>query len=103
MTEHGLELGDKDIYHYKLEEGSLFKVANGVEPWTLKEENLHHKRLAGISLIMQIPTIIESKDALSIYLEKTNAIAQKVDGVIKDQQQKLLSHSELESLFNNYQ
>lgn len=105
LLDNGLSLGDKDIYHYLIEDKntdqqftSLFRIANGVEPWTLKDQDLDKKQLVGLSLVMLLPSVIENKAASNMFLEKADAITAQIDGILKNQQQQLLSAADREAI-----
>jgi len=95
LLNNGLKLGDKDIYHYYLENdnkvNSLFRIANGVEPWTLKDDDLLNKKIIGISIVMLLPTTVSNKDATTLFMKMADTITQQVNGVLKNQQQELLT------------
>lgn len=102
-----LSLGDNDIYHYLIENmnkqqqlTSLFRVANGVEPWTLRDQDLDKQQLVGLSMVMLLPNIIESKTALTMFIEKADAIAAQINGVLKNQQQEILSAEDRKAILN---
>ena len=91
----GLTLGDKDIYHYNMiansQAISLFRVANGMEPWTLTHQDLDNKKLAGLSVVMTTPTKINDIKAMKTFINITKKIANSTDGIIKNQQQQLFT------------
>jgi len=108
LIENELSFGDKDIYHYQIESSvndknkdvdseqqeplsSLFRIANGVEPWTLTDQDLDNKKLIGLSMVMLLPTVIDNKAALKLFFDKADAIAAQINGVLKNQQQQVLS------------
>ena len=106
LTENGLNLGDNDIYHYSVESeqnqlSSLFRIANGIEPWTLTDTDLKDQKITGLSVVLMLPTFIETKDALKIFIEKADLIATQINGVLKNQQQKELTLEEKTSFFNS--
>ncbi len=106
LLNNDLSLGDKDIYHYLIENKnkqqltSLFRVANGVEPWTLRDQDLDKQQLVGLSMVMLLPNIIESKAALTMFIEKADAIAAQTNGVLKNQQQEILSAEDRKVILN---
>ena len=106
LLDNGLSLGDKDIYHYLIENKekqltSLFRIANGVEPWTLKDNDLEKQQLIGLSMVILLPTIIKNSDAVNTFIEKADAITAQVNGVLKNHQQEILSKEERESILNS--
>lgn len=105
LLENDLTLGDKNIYHYNLvnndQKNSLFRVANGVEPWTLTDEDLIDQQVVGISLVMLLPNIISNKKATKLFMDKADAITKKVNGVLKNQHQELLSTKDRTTILNS--
>lgn len=95
LLENDLTLGEKDIYHYNLvknkQKNSLFRVANGVEPWTLTDKDLIDQQVVGISIVMLLPNIINNKEATQLFLNKADAITKQVNGVLKNQHQELIN------------
>ncbi len=109
LLNNGLSLGDKDIYHYLIENSlkkkeqqftSLFRVANGVEPWTLTDQDLDKKQLAGLSMVMLLPNIIDNKAALKIFIEMADTIAKQTHGMLKNQKQQKLSDVDRKVIFD---
>ena len=107
LLDNDLSLGDKDIYHYIIENknkeqqlNSLFRVANGVEPWTLRDQDLVKQQLVGLSMVMLLPNIIDNKAALTMFIEKADAIAVQINGILKNQQQEILSAEDRKDILN---
>ncbi|WP_299875891.1 cell division protein ZipA C-terminal FtsZ-binding domain-containing protein [uncultured Cocleimonas sp.] len=103
LAKHGLQLGENDIYHYfdeELDSKSLFKIANGVDPWTLTSQDLSNKKLAGLSVVMLPNTKIDGKMAVSILLKTVENLANDINGVLKNDQQQLLTQQDKEFLLN---
>lgn len=97
LNNNGLTFGDMDIYHYLVDvpkqenQSSLFRVANGVDPWTLKESDLVNSKLAGLSVVLLTPTKINDIKAMEIFIKIAKKLSVELDGVIKNQQQQELS------------
>jgi len=95
LLKNDLKLGDKDIYHYYFnnndEVSSLFRIANGVEPWTLKDSDLLNKKVIGVSMVMLLPSTVNNKEATSLFMKMADTITEQANGVLKNQQQELLS------------
>ncbi len=90
MQANDLKLGLNDIYHYFVEDDkSLFSIANGIAPWTLKESDLTDKTILGLSLIMQMPTVLDKKEAIEIFVGKGKNLAEAVDGELQNTQQQI--------------
>lgn len=111
LIANGLVLGDMDIYHYfpvmkdsvpESEKYSLFRIANGVSPWTLKPEDLLNKKLAGLSIVMITPTKINDSEAISLFISLSEKICKQIGGVLKNQQQQLFTAKEKKYLLYLY-
>ncbi len=101
LANHGLQLGDNDIYHFfdeSLDSKSLFKIANGVEPWTLTSLDLTDKKLAGLSVVMLPNNNIDGNTAVSFLLKTVENLANDINGVLKNEQQQLLTQQDKEIL-----
>jgi len=111
LKTNGLVLGDMDIYHYfpvmgdsypDSEKYSLFRVANGVAPWTLRPEDLINKKLAGLSIVIITPTKINDSEAISLFISLSEKICKQLGGVLKNQQQQLFTAKEKKDLLYLY-
>lgn len=96
LKKNGLVLGDMDIYHYFMNDASnnktsLFRVANGVDPWTLTKENLHNKELAGLSIVLLTPTKIDDMEAIKLFISLSHKLSQEMNGVLKNQLQQVFA------------
>lgn len=90
-----LRLGAQDLYHYYIESPqqthSLFKIANGVEPWTLTDADLTDKRIPGLSMLMELPNVIDNTAAAELFLAKADALAAHINAELKNQKQQILT------------
>ena len=103
LAKNGLQLGDNDIYHYfdeNLDSKSLFRVANGVDPWTLTSQDLSNKKLAGLSIVMLPSNNVNRKTAISILFKTVESLAIDINGVLKNEQQQPLSQQDKYLLSN---
>lgn len=109
LIDHDLILGDKDIYHYHIDNlseensqpsASLFRVANGIEPWTLKDQDLDNQQIVGLSLVMLLPTVIDPKEALKMFVQKAESIAIQTKGILKNQQQQTLTDKDKQEILD---
>lgn len=100
----GLSLGENDIYHYSMmansKKISLFRVANGMEPWTLKDEDLLNKKLAGLSVVMITPSKINDIKAMKTFINTTKKLAASMQGLVKNQQQQPLTIQNEQEMIN---
>lgn len=109
LNKNGFSFGDLDIYHYlidsitkdKSEKISLFRVANGVDPWTLKKQDLNNKTLAGLSIVLLTPCEIDSKDAIKTFIATSHKISVEMNGVLKNQQQQIFAPKDEAELLNS--
>lgn len=107
LIKNGLRFGDLDIFHYLIEtkkgtdQSSLFRVANGVEPWTLKDDDLHNKNVAGLSIVLDTPCSIDSKDAIKVFVAVSLKISLELAGVLKNKQQQIFSPNDEKKLIDS--
>lgn len=111
LKKNGLVLADMDIYHYfpvmkdsypEAEKYSLFRIANGVAPWTLKQEDLIGKKIAGLSIVMITPTKINDSEAISLFISLSEKICRQINGDLKNQHQQLFTAKEKKNLLYSF-
>jgi cell division protein ZipA len=109
LKKNKLTLGENDVYHYYVENEfiktesnqiSLFRVANGVSPWTLKAADLKDKKLSGLSIVMSYPTKVNSGRAIKTYIAFAKELAEKTNGALKNQEQQDFSDEDERFLSN---
>jgi len=87
----GLSFGDMDIFHRLVlsEQGeiSLFSVANGVKPWTLYPDELVMQTTPGLSMILNLPSPIDDREAINDFLRTAERLTADLNGVLKDHNQ----------------
>lgn len=105
LTANKLVLGDNDIYHYysenKTNKTSLFRIANGTEPWTLTTKDLQDKNLAGLSIVMSLPSQIADKKALKLLLSVSKKLCKEINGTLKNDKQQILTHDKEKEIINS--
>jgi len=105
LTANKLVLGDNDIYHYysenKTNKTSLFRIANGTEPWTLTTKDLQDKNLAGLSIVMSLPSQIADKKALKLLLSISKKLCKEINGTLKNDKQQILTHDKEKEIINS--
>ena len=79
---------------------SLFRIANGIEPWTLTDQDLTDKKIPGISLVMLLPTVLDRKETIDLFMKTADDITKQVNGVLKNQQQELLTEINRKNIHN---
>ena len=104
LKSNGLVFGEMDIFHYMVklnsEKGmtSLFRVANGLSPWTLTQEDLVDQNIAGLSVVLQLPSKIDDKEAMETFITVTEKLCESISGNLKNQQQQLLTSTDKQNL-----
>ncbi|MCF6189586.1 MAG: cell division protein ZipA C-terminal FtsZ-binding domain-containing protein [Cocleimonas sp.] len=107
FKKNGLVFGEFDVYHYlvniedEAEKASLFRIANGVAPWTLSKEDLHNKKLAGLSIVLVTPCKIDKSEAVKTFVAISHKISLEVDGVLKNNQQQVFTPKDESLLINS--
>jgi len=93
LKKNGLVFGEFDVYHFPLKdtEDNLFRIANGVAPWTLKKEDLHNKKLAGLSIVLLTPCKIDKSEAVKTFVAVSHKISLEVNGILKNDQQQVFT------------
>lgn len=87
-------LGDMDIFHYPSAPGkrdSLFRVANGVKPWTLRPKDIKTTTTPGLSLLLQLPSSINDKKAIKLFVDKSQRLAKALNAQLKNKSQRPFS------------
>jgi cell division protein ZipA len=91
----GLSFGDMGIFHRMVlttqGERSLFSVANGVRPWTLVPDELVTESTPGLSLILNLPAPVADRDAIEDFMRTAERVTGDLNGVMKNQQQQVLT------------
>ncbi|TXH74676.1 MAG: hypothetical protein E6Q85_04970 [Thiothrix sp.] len=99
----GLQFGEKAVYHRMIltesGEKSLFYVANGVKPWTLIPEQIAEETTPGLSLIINLPSPINNREAIHDFVKTAERLNYELGGVIKNQNQEVISEEELRAYF----
>ena len=109
LKKNGLVFGDMDIYHYLIniktetgsEKTSLFRVANGIDPWTLKKEELNNKNIAGLSIVLLTPSKINDAEAIKTFIAVSHKISLEIDGILKNQNQQVFTPKDETSLLES--
>lgn len=99
----GLQFGEKDVYHRMIltenGEKSLFYVANGVKPWTLIPDQILEETTPGLSLILNLPSPINNREAIHDFVKTAERLNYELGGVIKNQNQEVITEEELRAYF----
>jgi cell division protein ZipA len=96
----GLRYGSMDIFHrYRELKGEgplLFSMANMVKPGTFDLDAMDEFSTPGISLFMTLPIEADSMQSFDLMVETAQAIAQTLQGELKDEQRSAMTRQTLE-------
>ena len=103
LEKHNLQFGEMDIYHYLMnteqeKSASIFRIANGVTPWTLVPDEVMRTVTPGLSIIMQLPSIANDHAAMELFISHAEGIAIDLDAQLKNSQQANFSLADKEEL-----
>lgn len=92
LAKHNLQFGEMDIYHYLMnteqkKSVSIFRIANGVAPWTLIPDELTGTVTPGLSIIMQLPSVANDHAAMELFINHAEGIARDLKAQLKNSQQ----------------
>ena len=108
LEKHNLQFGEMDIYHYLMNTDqekniSIFRIANGVKPWTLIETELANSTTPGLSIIMQLPSATNDYAAMELFISHAKGIAIDLDAQLKNAKQENFSAVDEEELLASVQ
>ena len=103
LEKHKLHFGEMDIFHYTTESEkdgniSLFRIANGIKPWTLVPDELVGTYTPGISIIMQLPSLVDDHSAIELFISHAEGIAKDLNAQLKNAQQENFSDEDKKAL-----
>ena len=105
LPKYQLSFGDMDLFHYPIEDNGvpskLFSIANGVSPWTLNPDELANSETPGLSVMMQLPSPIDDRDAIEILVSTTQLIAKDLGGSLKNGNQEVFSKQDALDLMDS--
>ena len=105
LPKYQLSFGDMDLFHYPIEDNGvpakLFSIANGVSPWTLNPDDLTGAETPGLSVMMQLPSPIDDRDAIEILVSTTQLIAHDLGGTLKNNNQEVFSRQDALDLMDS--
>jgi len=90
----GLQHGEMMIFHYYPEGGEdrpVFSLANTVEPGTFDLNTIDHLQTPGLSLFMQLPGPMASREAFELMLRTGRSLAQQLGGDLCDERRNVLT------------
>jgi cell division protein ZipA len=94
----GLEHGEMNLFHRMIltdnGEVSLYKIANGVEPWTLNPEEIRGQHTPGLSAVLDLPSIVDDEEAIEDFVAICQKIAEAMKADLKNDQQGIFSEQD---------
>jgi len=99
-SQAGLTASDKKIfqYFYRSHDAPLFHVANKTEPGIFDWDKMESFTTTGLSLFMEVPTFLPSKEAFSLMYACAERLASLLDGRILDPSYRPMTQETLEQL-----
>ena len=106
LEKHNLQFGEMDIYHYLMDteqekEVSIFRIANGVKPWTLVPDALVDTVTPGLSIILQLPSATNDYAAMELFISHSEGIAIELGAQLKNAQQENFSATDKDALLSS--
>lgn len=96
----GMRYGSMDIFHRhsdtKGEGALLFSMANMVKPGTFDLDAMDEFETPGVSLFMTLPINADSMQSFDLMADTARAIAETLDGELKDEQRSVMTRQTLE-------
>jgi len=77
---------------------SIFRIANGVKPWTLVPTELANSTTPGLSIIMQLPSATNDHAAMELFITHAEGIAIDLGAQLKNAKQKNFAAVDKEEL-----
>jgi cell division protein ZipA len=94
----GLEYGDMSLFHRMVladgGESSLYKIANGVEPWTLNPDDIKDTMTPGLSIVMDLPSPVDDAEAIDDFVVMANRIASAMDATLMNSRQEVFNETD---------
>lgn len=98
LEQAGLTFGEHGIFHYKLDNKTLFSAASMVKPGSIPMENLGEFTTPGISVFMELPTHRSGRTAFVRYLLAVHTLQKLWHCQILDAKQELITPEDLEKM-----
>ncbi len=104
MARIGLKYGEMDLFHRVAltdkGEVSIYTIANGVAPWTLKPDDIRGTNIPGISLILNLPSLIDDVQTIEDFITVATRLAKDINAVLKNQQQQPFSEADKQAMLD---
>lgn len=102
FDELGLEYGEMSLFHRMVltehGETSLYKIANGVEPWTLNPDDIRGQFIPGLSAILDLPSAVDDQEAIEDFVLVCQKVAEVMNADLKNAHQEIFSDADRHSM-----
>jgi cell division protein ZipA len=102
MDRIGLKYGEMDLFHRLAltdkGEVSIYTIANGIEPWTLKPDDIRGSNTPGVSLILNLPSLIDDVQAIEDFVNVATVLSKELNAVLKNQQQERFGDADKQAM-----
>lgn len=98
-----MKFGNMNIFHYYAHgdahsEKPLFSLANMYEPGEFNLQEMDSFATKGLVVYMSLPTIMEANTSIDLLLEKSQEIAEQLEGELRDGRNQVLSKEKIQSI-----
>jgi cell division protein ZipA len=94
LESNSLQHGEMMIFHRYPDSGGsrpIFSLANTVEPGTFNLDTISHLQTPGLSLFMQLPGPLDSRDAFDLMIKTGRQLAEQLGGDLCDERRNVLT------------
>ncbi len=99
---HKLRFGEHQIFHRETSNADgrriVFSISNMLKPGTLVPEEVETSDIHGLTLFMQLPSVVEPVDAFNDMLHTAQHLASTLGGELRDEKLEPLSQETIVSL-----
>ena len=94
LEANSLQHGEMMIFHRYPDDGGarpIFSLANTVEPGTFNLDTISHLQTPGLSIFMQLPGPLDSREAFDLMLKTGRQLAEQLGGDLCDERRNVLT------------
>jgi cell division protein ZipA len=99
LQNNALEYGEKRIFHRLVrvdgDDHPVFGLANMVKPGDFETASLSGFHTPGVTLFLQLPTVIDSVAAFDDFVQTAERLAVELGGQLRDQSHSVITHQAL--------